>query len=104
MTLKSNHLRRLPSLSTIAHPKRLLLAVSEELLANLDVWRAAHPRAKWVGRPRARPGALIGILNGGEAPHPRRGPLHRRQHRQAAGVAGALIRLWLAPHYARQSV
>ena len=35
---------------------------------------------------------------------PRRGAAHRRQHRQAAGVAGALIRLWLAPHYARQSV
>ena len=28
-------------------------------------------------------------------------PAHRRQHRQAAGAAGALISLWLARHYAR---
>jgi hypothetical protein len=29
-------------------------------------------------------------VTGGAPPHPRRGPAHRRQHRQAAGAAGGV--------------
>jgi hypothetical protein len=32
---------------------------------------------------------LAGAARGGAPPHPRRGPAHRRQHRQAAGAAAA---------------
>jgi hypothetical protein len=51
----------------------------------------AQPRTAYGARPDWLKWRSIPAAGGGQAAHSRRGPADRRQHRQAAGAAEALV-------------